>query len=114
MMLRPRSAKANARPMRKHPERLTVRVPQGNLVPNSLAAHNEIAYRESAPMLPPAITMSIFMIQPSFMISCRSLLQAKSSRVLCKTFKERHWRDMRSHGLKRIDLTYIPVKFRLG
>lgn len=84
MIFRPRSARAKERPMRKQPERLTMRVPQGNLVPKSWAASNDTAYRESDPMPPPINTKSIFIIQPSFSISCRSQLRLRSfiSRVL--------------------------------
>jgi len=57
-------------------------------------------------MLPPAITKSIFMVQPSFLISFRSQLKLRSSitRVLCKSFKGCIWRDRRFCSLERIEL----------
>ena len=81
MMLRPRSRQSEREADEKATGEVNDRVPQGNLVPKSWAASNDTPYRESAPMLPPAITKSIFMVQPSNLKSLLTRLKVKSLRA---------------------------------
>jgi hypothetical protein len=59
------SAIAKANPMRKHPTRLTIRVPQGNPDPKYLTARSVVPYRQRAPIPPPASTSSMLIITKS-------------------------------------------------
>ena len=53
------------------------------------------------------------MIQPSFLINFEAL-KGEEFRVLSNSFKERLWRNAGFRSFKRIDLTYVPMRLRLG
>jgi hypothetical protein len=86
VMKLPRSANAKERPMRKQPERLTMRVPHGNLLPKRFTANSETPYRDSDPRLPPTMTKRIFIVHPSVRKVSKNRLSEKLLRFCNPSF----------------------------